>query len=150
MKQFSELTIKILAAYLVLSNLGNALPFIIAPASWGISGPIPIAPVLGSIVVPAVIGIILWVLAPKIAPKIIRSTDGDASISEKGLVAAGTFLIGVYWALKSVGVIVGQLFTQGTINYGYVTVLLISLAMIFGGRFVTTMYHRLRTAGTGV
>lgn len=150
MKQFSELAIKILAAYLALNNLGNFFPFVITPTSWGSGETIPIAAVVGWVVIPAVIGITLWVLAPKIASKIIISSEGDAVISERGLVAAGTFIIGVYWALKSVGIIVAQLFSVGTINYGYAAVFVISLILILGGRFVVTAYHRLRTAGTGV
>ncbi|BBM00116.1 hypothetical protein [Microbulbifer sp. GL-2] len=150
MMQFSELAIKILAAYLVLNNLGNVLPFIITLKSSDSGQSIPIISVAGWVVIPFVIGIVLWILAPKIARKTIVSSDGDAAISEAGLVVAGTFLIGVYWALKSVGVVVGQLFSLGTINYGYVAVFIISLVLVLGGRFVVTMYHRLRTAGTGL
>lgn len=150
MKQFSELAIKILAAYLVLNNLGNTLPLIIAGKSWGSGESIPFAVLVGWAVIPAAIGIILWVLAPRIVHRIIRSDEGDTSISEKGLVVAGTFLIGIYWALKSVGVIFGQNFSVGTVNYGYIAVFLISLALIFGGRFISMVYSKLRTAGTGV
>ena len=150
MKQFSELAIKILAAYLVLNNLGNAFPLFLAPESWGNGEPLPIAPVIGWVVVPAIAGIVLWVLAPQIAHKIFSASEQDTAISENGLVVAGTFLIGIYWALKSVGVIVGQLFAMGTVNYGYVAVLVVSLALVLGGRFVATVYDRLRTAGTGV
>lgn len=150
MKQFSELAIKILAVYLVLNYLGNALPLFLAPESWSNGEPLPVAPIIGWVVVPVIAGILLWILAPQIARKLFRSTEEDTAISEKGLVVAGTFLIGVYWALKSVGVIVGQLFAMGTVNYGYVAVLVIALVLILGGRFVAIFYHRLRTAGTSV
>jgi len=150
MMQFSELAIKILAAYLALNNLGNFLPFIITLRSSDSGESMPIAVVVGWVVIPVIIGIVLWVLAPKIASKIILPSERDTAISEKGLVAAGTFLIGVYWALKSVGVVVGQLFSMGTINYGYAAVFIISLMLVLGGRFFVSVYHRLRTAGTGL
>ncbi len=56
---------------------------------------------------------------------------------------AGVFLIGVYWALKSVGIILSQFLNGGTVDYGYVSVLLISVFLILGGKFITNMYHKL-------
>ncbi|GAB2528958.1 hypothetical protein GCM10008940_34630 [Microbulbifer agarilyticus] len=107
----------------------------------------PIWPLIGWLGIPLMIGIVLWFSASKIAQKIIGNDEKDASLSEDGLVAAGTFLIGTYWGLKSIGTVVGQLSSVGTLNYGYVTVFAISMLMICGNKTITRMYRKLRTAG---
>ena len=148
MKQFSELAIKIFSAYLVLSNVGNIIPLFFPPAGWGTQSDVPIWPLIGWLGIPLTIGIVLWFLASSIAQKIIGKEGEDSSLSEDGLVAAGTFLIGTYWALRSVGTVVGQLSSVGTVNYGYVTVFAISVLLICGNKSITRMYRKLRTAGT--
>ncbi|WKD49100.1 hypothetical protein [Microbulbifer spongiae] len=150
MKQFSELLIKILAAYLILRNLGNASPLFFLPEFWEREESLPIAPFVVFLLAPILIGIVLWVLAPKIAQKIINSDENDAAISERGVVVAGTFLIGVYWALRSIGIVISEISTTRSIDFGNVAVFVISLALILGGKFITSFYRWLRTAGTGI
>ncbi|MFA0813851.1 hypothetical protein [Microbulbifer epialgicus] len=143
MIQFSVLAIKIFAAYLVLSNLGNSLPLFFQP---GARVEAPTWALIGWLIIPLVIGIALWFCASTIAQKIISVDAEETSLSEDGLVAAGTFLIGIYWALRSVGAIVGQLSSVGTVNYGYVIVFIISVLLIFGNKTIIRIYRKLRTA----
>ncbi|AOS97725.1 hypothetical protein AUP74_02317 [Microbulbifer aggregans] len=147
MKQFSELAIKIFAAYLALSNLGNVIPLFFSPAAWGTQSDVPIWPLIGWLGIPLMVGFVLWFSASTIAQKAIGNGEEGTSLSEGGLVAAGTFLIGTYWALRSVGVVVGQLSSVGTVNYGYIMVFAISLLLIFGNKAITRMYRKLRTVG---
>ncbi|MDP5211283.1 hypothetical protein [Microbulbifer sp. 2205BS26-8] len=150
MKQFSELAIKILAAYFILGNLGNASPLLFVPEFWESKELVPTVPFIAMLAAPIVIGIFLWILAPNIAQKIISSYEGETAISEHGLIIAGTFLIGVYWALRSIGIVIGEISTNGSIDYGNIAVFLISLVLILGGKFITSFYRWLRTAGSGV
>ncbi|GAB2899528.1 hypothetical protein GCM10027180_31930 [Microbulbifer echini] len=126
------------------------MPLLLASGAWINREGAPVILVVGLAVIPIIMGILLWIYAPKIADKKISSSVKDDAISEGGLVVAGVFLIGVYWALKSVGIILSQFLNSGTVDYGYVSVLLISVFLILGGKFITNMYHKLRTAGTGV
>ncbi|MFS1524510.1 hypothetical protein ACL7TT_10415 [Microbulbifer sp. 2304DJ12-6] len=136
MKQFSELVIKILAAYFILGNLGNASPLLFVPEFWTSKEFVPTVPFVAMLVAPIVIGIFLWILAPNIAQKLSSPCEGEAAISEHGLVIAGTFLIGVYWALRSIGIVIGEISNNGSIDYGNIAVFLISLVLILGGNLL--------------
>ncbi len=72
------------AAYLALNNLGNTLPLLLASGAWINREGAPVILVVGRAVIPIIMGILLWVYAPKIADKKISSSVKDDAISEGG------------------------------------------------------------------
>ena len=108
MKPLIELSIKLFAAYLVLSNSS----YVINLALWSNDDDLSIneaviwLPIIGYLVIPLIIGVSLWFMSPRIADRLDYSDS--PSISEKGVISAGTFVVGLYWLLHSIGVVLGQ------------------------------------------
>ena len=99
------------------------------------------------ILIPVLVGVILWFLAPKIALRVNQDTSEGHLPEERAIVSAGTFLIGVYWAMKSVTWILSQYFTTETVNYAGIVILGISVFLILGNNFIAHLYMRLRRYG---
>lgn len=147
MKELIEIVIKVFAAYLIFSTLGDYAPLAFVPGA--ISGPNapPMWYFISSIGVPLVIGFVLWFKAPGISHSSFSSEVSGPIILEDGLVTAGVFLIGVYWFIKSISVLLTQLGTQTPINPGWCAVSVLSVGLILGSRFFLKIYRKIRTAG---
>jgi len=147
MKPLIELSIKLFAAYLVLSNSS----YVINLALWRNDGDLLIneaviwVPIIGYLIIPLIMGVILWFMSPRIADRLDYSDS--PSISEKGVISAGAFVVGLYWLLHSIGVVLGQYVSQQTINWGHVVVFVMSFFLIFSGQAIVVAYIKLRRFG---
>lgn len=99
--------------------------------------------------VPAVTGLVLWFIAPVLASRIIGDEHSNDIANEQDLVSAGSFLIGIYWAVNSIKDIASR-YSYGKINFGTLVVLGISVCLILGCRYVARFFKRLRTYGRNV
>ena len=97
---------------------------------------------------PSVLALFLWLRAPKISKNAFSTETPGPIIPESGIVAAGVFLIGIYWLIRSFSVVVTQLSAQATINYGWCVVLILSVGLILGNNVLAKIFRKLRTAGT--
>ncbi|WP_341580987.1 hypothetical protein [Marinobacter metalliresistant] len=147
MRELIEIVIKVFAAYLVFSTVGNYVPMALVPNAF--SG--PNSPYIGflaaGVSVPIGIGIILWLRAPKIAKAALSPEVPGPVVPESGVVAAGVFLIGVYWFVRSASVLLTQLGSQASLNYGWFAVLILSVALILGNDFIAKVFRKIRAAG---
>ncbi|WP_028672510.1 hypothetical protein [Saccharospirillum impatiens] len=148
MRELIEIVIKVFAAYLVFSTVGGYAPLALVTDAF--SG--PNSPYIGflaaGVSVPIGIGIILWFRAPKISKAALPSDEPGPIVPESGVVAAGVFLIGVYWFVRSSSVLLTQLSSQASLNYGWFAVMALSLALILGSDLMAKVFRKLRTAGT--
>lgn len=147
MKELVEIIIKVFAAYLVFSTMGNYVPLVLVPDAF--SG--PNSPHIGffaaGLSAPIVIGVVLWLRAPKISKAAFSAEVCRPIIQESGVVAAGVFLIGVYWFVRSASVLLAQLGSQASANYGWCVVMVLSVGLILGNSFIARIFQRIRTAG---
>jgi len=148
MRALIEIVIKVFAAYLVFSTAGNYVPLVFVPGAWSGPNSPNIGYLAAGVLVPIGIGIILWLRAPKISKNAFPTETPEPIIPESGIVAAGVFLIGVYWLIRSFSVVVTQLSAQAPINYGWCVVLILSVGLILGNNVLAKIFRKLRTAGT--
>ena len=97
--------------------------------------------------VPVIAGVILWFLAPKIALRVNKESNEGQLPEEKAIVSAGTFLIGIYWAVRSINSVLSQYSATETVNYVGIIILGISVFLILGSNFVAHVYTWLRRYG---
>lgn len=148
MKALIEIIVKVFAAYLAFTTLGNYVPLAFAPNAWGGENSPHIPYLLAGLLVPIIISIVLWLKAPKIAKASFSTDTPEPVIPESGVVAAGAFLIGVYWLVRSISILVTQLNEPSSVNYGWAVVLLLSVGLILGNRLIAKLFQKLRTVGT--
>lgn len=145
MKPFSILLIRLLAVYLAINPLLSVSPLLFSPsfeeelAQW-------LPGLVATIVIPIIVGIALWFSAVTLTNKIhdSDSTDSALSISEAGLVRAGSFLIGVYLFVQHLGTAISQWVWGGIVAYGSLAVVLLSIGLILGTSFLGKLYRRLK------
>lgn len=114
------------------------------------------------IALPLLGGIVLWLFARRLARLISRDTNPAKDIiCEHELVAAGTFLIGLYLAFSSIPPLYASVSHYFALDYGWdssSTVetikrwslhLGLGLVLMLGHRFFVRAYYFLRRAGTG-
>lgn len=147
MRELIEIVIKVFAAYLVFSTLGNYIPLALVPDAFSGQHWPHIWFLAGSLSVPIVIGMVLWLRAPKISKAALSSEASGPLIPESGVVSAGVFLIGVYWFVRSVSVLLTQMGSQASINYGWCVVLVLSIGLILGNSFIAKIFRKIRAAG---
>lgn len=147
MRELIEIVIKVFAAYLVFSTVGNYVPLVLVPGAFSGPNSPHIWFLVAGLSVPIVIGIVLWLSAAKISRTTLSSEVSRPVIPESGVVAAGVFLIGVYWFVRSVSVLLTQLGSQASINYGWCVVLVLSVGLILGNSFIAEVFRKIRAAG---
>ena len=64
--------------------------------------------------------------------------------SETGLVRAGSFLIGVYLFVQHLGTVISQWAWGGIVAYGSLAVVVLSIGLMLGTRFLGKLYRRLK------
>ncbi|WP_447957646.1 hypothetical protein [Vreelandella sp. EE7] len=144
MHAFSVLLIRVLAIYLVVSPLYTLAFSLQNIFTAELESPwLPV--MVTSLVVPLLIGAVLWLKAPTIAQKIHQSdTQADASVDEAGLVRAGSFLIGVYLFVQQVGNVISRWEWGGGVTYASLAVLILSLALMLGSSFLQKLFYRFK------
>lgn len=147
MRELIEIVIKVFAAYLVFSTVGNYVPLALVPDAFSGPNSPRIWFFAAGLSVPIVIGMFLWLRALKISKAAFSSEASGPVIPESGVVAAGVFLIGVYWFIRSVSVLLTQLGSQATINYGWCVVLVLSVGLILGNSSIAKVFRKIRAAG---
>jgi len=147
MRELIEIVIKVFAAYLVFSTVGNYAPMaLVLGAFSGSTSPL-IGLIAAGVSAPIGIGIILWLRAPNISKTAVSTDSPGPVIPESGVVAAGVFLIGVYWCVRSISVLLTEMGSQVSMNYGWLAVLVLSVALILGNDFIAKVFRKIRTAG---
>ncbi len=148
------IVIRILAIYLFARSMMDMMPLTLASAFWE-STNLSIADLFLLIfwLSTSLFGIVLWILAPGLARRLVpesRSSETRSSqaLTETGFIRAGTFLIGIYWFLGSAAIFFGQLLGGGGINYGYAIVLLVSIFLVLQGNRVVQLYSKMKTFGS--
>ncbi|PRY61620.1 hypothetical protein B0H98_11120 [Vreelandella songnenensis] len=145
MKPFSILLIRLLAVYLAINPLLSASPLLFSPSfeaeltQW-------LPGLVATIVIPIIVGIALWFSAVTLANKIHENDSADSalSISEAGLVRAGSFLIGVYLFVQHLGTAISQWTWGGMVAYGSLAVVILSIGLMLGTRFLGKLYRWLK------
>ncbi|MBS3805619.1 MAG: hypothetical protein KGY54_13815 [Oleiphilaceae bacterium] len=148
MRELTEIVIKVFAAYLVFSTVGNYVPLALVPDAFSGPNSPDIWFFAAGLSVPIVIGMVLWLRASKISKSAFSSEAPGPVIPESGVVAAGVFLIGVYWFVRAVSVLLTQLGSQVSINYGWCVVLALSVGLILGTNFIAKVFRKIRAAGS--
>ncbi|MGO3353282.1 MULTISPECIES: hypothetical protein [unclassified Halomonas] len=147
MKPFSVLLIRLLAIYLAINPLLNVSRLLFGPSleldatlSQWLPG------LVATTVMPFIAGVALWFSAGLLAHKIHESdsTYSALSISETGLVRAGSFLIGVYLFVQHLGTVISQWAWGGIVAYGSLAVVVLSIGLMLGTRFLGKLYRRLK------
>lgn len=150
MRAFSILLIRILAIYLVLNPLLAVLPILFSPGSAELVDewlPFMVAGVL----MPLGAGLLLSFFAGALAKKIHSDTDPESTltVSETGLVRAGSFLIGVYLFIQHMSIVLSQYMSVGLIAYGSLIVIVLSVCLIVGANGLGKLYTKIKYAGSG-
>ena len=151
MKALIEVVIKVFAAYLVFNSLITHIPLLAMSNVFIGSDPHPYAHVVVAFMVPIIIGIALWLGAPRLSSKVLSAEAADQPepvVPEAGIVAAGVFLIGVYWFVRAIHSLLLQLGSPVDINYGWFAVIALSMGLILGNRYMAEIFRKLRTAGS--
>ena len=148
MRELIEIVIKVFAAYLAFSTIENYAPLVLVPGAVDELTSHHIGFVAAGLLVPVGIGVLLWLRAKNIAEASLPSDVPSPAVPESGIVSAGVFLIGVYWFVRSLSVLLTQLGAQTPINYGWGAVLVLSTGLILGSNLITRIFQKMRTAGT--
>lgn len=142
MKPFSILLIRLLAIYLAITPLLRASPLLFSPgydaelAQW-------LPWLAATAVLSFIAGIVLWFSAVTLANKFLGD-EPALTISEEGLVRAGSFLIGVYLFVQHLSTAIGQWAWGGIVAYGSLAAVVLSIGLIVGARFLAKLYRRLK------
>ncbi|TVP42748.1 MAG: hypothetical protein EA345_18460 [Halomonas sp.] len=150
MRPFSILLIRVLAIYLVLNPLLAVLPIIFTPGSAELIDEwLPF--MMASVLIPLGAGLLLWLFAGALAKKIHGNTDPESglTLSEAGLVRAGSFLIGIYLFIQHLGIVISQYASVGLIAYGSLIVIALSVCLIAGANMMGKLYKKIKYAGGG-
>ncbi|WP_434985223.1 hypothetical protein [Vreelandella zhaodongensis] len=151
MKALSIILLRILALYIALNPLLALTPMLFGPGStesydeW-------LATLIAMIVMPLIVGAVLWLVAEPLANKIhpANNADSQLSLNELGLVRAGSFLIGVYLTLQHIGTSISQWIWSGSIAYGSLVVIALGVGLIVGVNFIGELYKKIKYAGSGL
>lgn len=149
MKPFSVLLIRILAIYLALNPLLSVSPILFSSGS-GESRSEWLPVLVAGVLIPMVVGVILWFSARTLANKIHGGSAAEPSvnISEAGLVRAGSLLIGVYLLVQHIGTALSQWTWGGIIAYGSLAVIVLSVGLIVGSSSLGKFYKKIKYAGS--
>ena len=151
MRPFSVLLIRILAIYLALNPLLSVSPILFSSGS-GESRSEWLPVLVAGVLIPMVVGVILWFSAQRLANKIHVGSAAEPSvnISEEGLVRAGSLLIGIYLFVQHIGTAISQWAWGGIIAYGSLSVIVLSLGLIIGTHSMGKLYKKIKYAGGGL
>ncbi|CAN0580624.1 unnamed protein product, partial [Ectocarpus sp. 12 AP-2014] len=107
---------------------------------------------VASVLIPLGAGLLLWFFAGPLAKKIHKNTDSESglTLSETGLVRAGSFLIGVYLFSQHMGILLSQYMSVGFIAYGSLIVIALSVCLIVGVGSIGSLYKKIKYAGSGL
>jgi len=113
-----------------------------------------------SVVIPLISGIIIWLISVPISKYIANNKNYDAiAINDLNIVAAGTFLIGLYMAFSTIPTLYMVLVKYKELEYGMDSTsvikaiklksfeLIVGLLLMAGHKFFVRAYSWLRTAG---
>lgn len=151
MKPFTIILIRVLAVYLLVSSFQLGFPLYLEIENWEvtINSSNHMLAYIGYLGIPAIAGLVLWFVAPGLASHVVTEDNSFESPNEQGLVSAGSFLIGIYWAVSSIRDIASQ-YSYSKISVGTLIVLGISVCLMLGCRYVAGIFKKLRTYGINV
>ena len=149
-KPVAVVLLRVLSIYLVAQGLEHSTRLLSMPNFWAEADMQNKLLVLTTFLTPLVIGVLLWLFSKKIALWVSQEAQECWLPEEKSLVAAGTFIIGVYWAMTSFSAFLA-IYNSGGLkraSYAWLIVLGISILLILGSNFVSRAYFWLRTFGS--
>lgn len=144
MKPLTIILIRVLAVYFIAQSFWWGMPVIFSSGGWesiAAEDVITVAKYMGA---PVVVGVILWFSAPAIASRATLEEKAPQIPNEQDLVGAGTFLIGIYWAVHAITNFVTIYTLNGSIHYGSVASLIIATLLILGSHFISVIFTKLR------
>lgn len=143
MISYAQISIRILAIYVLANSVNSAYSHLYLRSINFYDGDAVYFLVAGSLVIAIVLSALMWFLAPKLAGKLVAGHDAQP-ISESGIVSAGSFVIGLYWFMKSLLMAITSYAGEQHLNIGALVLLFISVLIILGNKIVSDLYNRLR------
>ena len=147
MRAFIIVAIRLFAVFLIADGVMSFLPQLIALAvANNLAEPVEIPYVyLGTLFLfSAGIALALWLFAEKIAIRVAPEDGPVLGPGEERLVRAGTLLIGVFWLVRGAHVLIGQAIEVGSLNWGALLLVVLSILLILGAQAVGSVYQKLR------
>lgn len=144
MKSYAVITIRILAFYILANSANTAYSHLYLQQMNFYDGTSVYWLIVGTLIVALSISVALWFSAPKMAARIVAGHN-DESISEAGVVSAGSFLIGLYWFIKSIAINISNAQNGHEVHIGAVFLLAVSLLVMLGNKYVSVAYTKLRS-----
>ncbi|WP_252109712.1 MULTISPECIES: hypothetical protein [unclassified Halomonas] len=145
MHAFSIIAIRLLAVYLVVRPLMAILSSL--PAAFASADEIESWRILftASLLLPFLLGALLWFKAPALAQRLHPHDPSDErALDERGLVRAGSFLIGVYLVVQHLSGVISRWQWGGGLDAGSLIALLLGLALVFGATAMAKLFERFR------
>ncbi|MGI9316562.1 MAG: hypothetical protein ACR2QW_04440 [bacterium] len=139
--------IRLLSIYLVANSLSNTSFVFLVPTLWEDLDSTSVYIIFSQFFFTLVFGVLLWVSAQKIATWVSKDSSKVWLPEEKAIVSAGTFLIGIFWAFRSLSAVISQAIESHSVNYQWLIILVLSAWLLLGCKGVTKVYSQLRTAG---
>jgi hypothetical protein len=139
--------IRLLCVYLIAEGLTNIGPLVINPEFWKESETFTVLMVLSVFFTPLVIGSFMWASAQKIALWLNKDSSEIWLPEEKAIVSAGTFIVGIFWATRSLSAFFTLAVSGLRFSYPWLIMLLLPICLMLGSHRIAQFYSWLRVAG---
>ncbi|PHQ23643.1 hypothetical protein CLH62_20400 [Marinobacter guineae] len=149
MRELIEFVVKVFSVYLIFRTLGTYIPHALTPEVFNASNSLHFGYFAASLSVPIVVGIVLWVKAPHISETAFPIKRSGTPAGECAMMATGLMLLGVDVAVRSVSVVLNQLGSGTPINYGWVCILFLSVAVVLGHKVIVEGLRKVCTESNG-
>jgi hypothetical protein len=145
MISLSIVSIRVLAIYLIVNSLNVAIPILSLPEAMGSIAEIKYPVWVGYVFIPMLTGTALWFLSPAISKRLSSEDQlSNFDLQESTLVRAGSFLMGIYYFVDAVPVIITTYYGRQAIAKEMIGTALISCCLIFGSKFIGSIYRKIQ------
>ena len=148
MKIFSIICIRTFSLYLIVSSTYLLGPVFFYPQNGFIQSPEFTVSLIASAIIPALCGILLWILSPRIANLMHKSdVENETPINDLGLVRAGTFLLGLYYIIRMSGIFITSLVINHRVDINSTVLLIFAVILVIGNGLFVGLYKKLKYFG---
>jgi predicted neutral ceramidase superfamily lipid hydrolase len=139
--------IRAVSIYLVANGLSTSSRLLAIPGFWEEADTENKIMVISAVVTPFLVALVLWFSAKKLAIWMLPDANSTQVPGARVLVSAGTFLIGLFWAMTALQALIA-LYPYGYSKlYPWLILLAVSIGLMLGSNFISRCYGWLRTAG---
>jgi len=139
--------VRAVSIYFVAQGLSASTMLLANPGFWEEADTENKVLVISAFVAPFLVAVVLWFSARKLANWMVPESNSTQLPNEMALVSAGTFLIGLYWAMRTIQALI-TLYPYGPRKlYTWIILLVVSIGLMLGTNFIAKCYSWLRTAG---